>query len=477
VNALGTWEYVHKLQNTHVGIIGENSYEWLLAFFSIVNGGNVAVAIDKGLPLAEIKKLLHKADVTTVFCSQAYMEVLEGVENITIFAMSDISGFIDKGNKYISENNTSYIDYVIDRKKMCCIMFTSGTSGTSKGVMLSQENIADDINGSCQLFKLDGNTLAVLPFHHAFGLVVGVLMVFNYGHTTFINKSLKRIPNDIQTAKPQTMFLVPLFVENFSRQIWDNARKSGKEKTLRTMMKISDFLLKFGIDIRSICFKSVQQAFGGNLQYIISSGAKLNVQYIQEFRSWGIEILNGYGTTECSPCVAVNRNFRHKDGTVGMHLPNIEAKTAKDGEILIKGTPIMLGYYKDAQSTSEALHNGWYSTGDIGTIDNEGFITLTGRKKNLIILSNGENISPEELEADLLQDRAVHEAVVYELNNAIVAKIYPTDEYLHNDEYFENLRKSVNRKRPIYKQISKIILQDEEFPKNTSGKILRYHNK
>jgi long-chain acyl-CoA synthetase len=158
-------------------------------------------------------------------------------------------------------------------------------------------------------------------------------------------------------------------------------------------------------------------------------------------------------------------------------LPNVKVKINEDGEVLIKGTPVMLGYYKDEKATSEALKDGWYSTGDIGTIDNEGFITLTGRKKNLIILSNGENISPEELETDLLQDRAVQEAVVYELNNAIVAEVYPTAEYLHNDEYFENIRKSVNRKRPIYKQISKIILRDEEFPKNTSGKILRYHNK
>jgi long-chain acyl-CoA synthetase len=270
---------------------------------------------------------------------------------------------------------------------------------------------------------------------------------------------------------------VPLFVETFSHQIWDNARKNGKEKTLKIMMKISDFLLKLGIDIRGICFKSVQQAFGGNLQYIISGGAKLNPQYIKEFRSWGIEILNGYGTTECSPCVAVNRNFCHKDGTVGLPLPNVKVRINEEGEVLIKGTPVMLGYYKDEKSTSEILNTGWYSTGDIGFLDNDGFLTLTGRKKNLIILSNGENISPEELETDLLQDRAVHEAVVYELENVIVAEVYPIEEYLNDNEYFENLRKSVNKKRPIYKQISKIILRDEEFPKNTSGKILRYHNK
>jgi long-chain acyl-CoA synthetase len=388
--------------------------------------------------------------------------------------MSKMQDYIDEGNRHISEKNTSYIDYVIDRKKMCCIMFTSGTSGESKGVMLSHENIAGDINGSCQLFKLDGNTMAVLPFHHAFGLVVGVLMVFNYGHTTYISKSLKRMQNDLQSAKPQTMFLVPLFVETFSRQIWDNARKSGKEKTLKIMMKISDFLLKLGIDIRGYWFKSVFQAFGGSLQYIICGGADVNVKYIREFRSWGIEILNGYGTTECSPCVAVNRNFHHKDGTVGLPLPNVKVRIAEDGEVLIKGTPVMLGYYKDDKVTSEALKHGWYSTGDIGFLDNDGFLTLTGRKKNLIILNNGENISPEELESDILQDIAVQEVLVYETDGIIAAEIYPFEEYLHNDEYFENLRKSINKNRPIYKQISKVTLRETEFPKNTSGKIVRY---
>jgi long-chain acyl-CoA synthetase len=283
------------------------------------------------------------------------------------------------------------------------------------------------------------------------------------------------VQKDIQTSKPQTMFLVPLFVETFSHQIWDNARKNGKEKTLKIMMKISDFLLKLGIDIRGICFKSVQQAFGGNLQYIISGGAKLNVQYIKEFRSWGIEILNGYGTTECSPCVAVNRNFYHKDGTVGLPLPNLKVKINEDGEVLIKGTPVMLGYYKDEKSTSEVLKDGWYSTGDIGFLDNDGFLTLTGRKKNLIILSNGENISPEELETDLLQDRAVREVIVYEINGAITAEIYPSEAYINNNAYFATLRKSINKNRPLYKQIGKIVLRDTEFPKNTSGKIIRYN--
>lgn len=474
VNALGTWICQNGLYEAHIAIIGENSYEWLTAFFAIINGGNVAVPIDKELPKNEILSLLRKGDVTAVFCSQSYMELISNIEDITVFSMSEMEAYIENGQQYIVEGNREYLNYQIDRKKMCCIMFTSGTSGASKGVMLSHESIAEDINGSCQLFILEGNTIALLPFHHAFGLIVGVLMVFHYGYTTYINKSLKNLQKNLQIAKPQTMFVVPLFVETFSRQIWENVQKEGREKTLRKMMKISDFLLKLGIDIRKKCFAPVREAFGGELQYIISGGAGIGTQYIREFRSWGVEILNGYGTTECSPCAAVNRNFYHKDGTVGLPVPNTKVKIAEDGEVIIYGPIVMLGYYKDEEATGKVLNEGWYATGDLGMVDKDGFLTLTGRKKNLIILSNGENISPEELETDILKDKAVKEVLVYEDEGIIVAEIYPEDDYSGNSRYFGDLVKKINHNRPLYKQIGKVLLRDTEFPKNTSKKIMRY---
>ena len=474
VNALGTWEYQNGFRGVHIAIISENSYEWLLAFCSIVNGGNVAVPIDKELPKEEVVRLLRQADVTAVFCSKAYMELVSDIENLVILSMSEMEDYINEGHEYISAGNVEYNNFLIDRKKMCCIMFTSGTSGKSKGVMLSHESIAEDINGSCQLIKLEGNTIALLPFHHAFGLVVGIFMLFHYGHTIFINKSLKMLQRDLQLAKPQTMFLVPLFVETFSRQIWENAKREGKFKALRSMIKISDFLLKIGIDIRKRCFTSIHNVFGGELQYIISGGAGIGIQYINEFRSWGIEILNGYGTTECSPCAAVNRNYYHRDGTVGLPVPNAKVKIAEDGEVLIQGPLVMIGYYKDVEATEEVLKDGWYATGDLGMLDKDGFLTLTGRKKNLIILSNGENVSPEELEKDFQKDKAVQEVLVYGNEGIIVAEIYPEDVYADNKEYFQQLMRQINRNRPLYKQVGKIILRDTEFPKNTSKKIIRY---
>lgn len=485
VNALGTWMYRQNIRNMHIAVVGENSYEWLLVFLAVVNGGNVAVPIDKELPPEEISKLMGKADVQAVFYSGSYKELVEKVaeqKNLDkLYSMEDIGTYLVQGRRYLDGGDRTYLDYSVDRERLCCIMFTSGTSGESKGVMLSHENIAEDTNGSCQLFELEGNTISVLPFHHAFGLVVGIFMLFNYGQTIHLSTSLKAIQRDLQISKPHTMFLVPLFVETFHKQIWMTVRKEKKDKLLKRLMRMSDLLLRFGIDIRRKCFAQVRQAFGGELIYIVCGGAPLGVQYVKEFRSWGIEVLNGYGTTECSPCAAVNRNHFHKDGTVGQPLPNVEIKIARDGEVLIKGPIVMSGYYKDTEASREVLKDGWYATGDLGTVDEDGFLTLTGRKKNLIILSNGENISPEELENDFLQDEAVREVLVYAKDKMIAAEIYPDMEFMETletdinpQEYFEELRRKVNRSRPIYKQVGMIVLRDTEFPKNTSKKILRY---
>lgn len=495
VNALGTWICRQDLQGKHIAIISENSYEWLLCYFAIVNGGSVAVPIDKELPAEEITKLLNKADVQAVFYSKSYRDVAEKAvgmlsqtsENVSsghicmAYPMTEMESSLVVGKNMIASGQRIFIDYQIDRKKLCCIMFTSGTSGSSKGVMLSHENIAEDINGSCQLVVLKGNTVAVLPFHHAFGLVVSVFMVFNYGYTIYLSRSLKMIQKDMQIVKPQNLFLVPLFVETFHKQIWATAKKEGRDKLLRRMMRLTNFLLGFGIDIRKKLFASVRQAFGGKLDYIICGGAPLRTQLVREFRSWGVEILNGYGTTECSPCAAVNRNHYHKDGTVGVAVPNINIKISDDGEVLIKGPIVMMGYYKDDIATDQVLNEDWYATGDLGMIDTDGFLTLTGRKKNLIILSNGENISPEELEADFLKYEAVQEVLVYEKDSVITAEIYPDMEYLKKLSsdvdvygYFNNICSEINHNRPTYKRVGKVCVRNTEFPKNTSKKILRY---
>ena len=367
----------------------------------------------------------------------------------------------------------AYRSRAIQPEDTASIFLTSGTTGKRKGVMLSHKNIMADINGSSRLYIPEGNTLEVLPFHHAFGLVVALWMVYNYEYPTYISSGLRRITKELKLAKPQTMMMVPLFVETFHKQIWATARKEGKEKKLRMAVKLSDFLMKLGIDLRKVFFKDIQNTFGGNLEYVICGGAPLDPMYVKEFRTFGIEILNGYGTTECSPCASVNRNHYKKDGSIGLALPDVQFKVAEDGEVWIKGDIVMQGYYKDPEATAAVLKDGWYATGDLGSIDENGFITLTGRKKNLIILASGENVSPEELEEKLLRDPMIEEVIVREENGEIAAEIY--NSHL-TDETKAEIQQSVerfNKTIPMYKRITKVHFRDTEFEKTTTKKIKR----
>ena len=476
VNALGTWMFQKKLRGRNLAIIGENSYEWIVTFFAAILGGNVAVAIDKGLPEDELLNLLRKGDANTVFISETFKDKVKKKSGRKIFGFDEFEDMLKEGRELIAKGKNDFLRYELDPDKTAAILFTSGTSGTSKGVELTNRNITFEINQTCKLFRLEGSVVAVLPFHHAFGLVVGILMVLNHGTSAYINKSLKKVKKDMQDFGPQTMFLVPLFVEFFHRQIWSEIRKRGKEKAFRALMQSTNLLLKMGIDVSKKTYASIHEAFGGRLEYIICGGAPLDSKYVKEFRTWGIEILNGYGTTECSPCTAVNRPHHHLDGSVGQLVPGIDVRVSDDGEIQFRGDLVMKGYYMDEEATEEVLKDGWYRTGDLGYVTKDGFIVLTGREKNLIILSNGENISPEELEMDLARDDAVAEVLVYEEQSKIVAEIYPDEEHRGNLAYFEKLKDKVNKGRPLYKQIVRVKLRDEEFIKNASMKIVRKKN-
>ena len=476
INAFGTWMYKNKIKDKHVAIIGKNSYEWLVSFLACVNGGNVAVAIDKSLPANEISELLKLADVDCALVTDQYTEKVDTKIVKKVYDLGTFDTILYEGRKLLRDKNNDYLSYQIDPEKTAAILFTSGTSGKSKGVELTNKNIAFEINRTCQLYKPSGNVLAILPFHHAFGLIVGIFMAVNYEEAVYINKSPKYVKKNLQDFKPQTIFMVPMFVEFFHKQIWAEIDKKGKTAATKGLMASTDLLLKTGVDVRKKTYSAIHKVFGGNLEYIICGGAALDPMYVKEFRSWGIEILNGYGTTECSPCTAVNRPFHHKDGSVGVLIPDSEVRVSEEGEILFKGDHVMKGYYKDEEATNAAIIDGWYHTGDLGYVDEEGFIFLTGRKKNLIILSNGENLSPEELEEDFLHDPAVKEVLVYDENGKIVAEIFPEEDYLDNQEYFNALKEKINNKRPMFKRIAVVKLRKEEFIKNGSMKIVRYLN-
>ena len=476
INAFGTWMYKNKIKDKHVAIIGKNSYEWLVSFLACVNGGNVAVAVDKSLPANEISELLKLADVDYALVTDQYIEKVDTKLVKKVFDLGTFDTILYEGRKLLKEKNNDFLTYQIVPEKTAAILFTSGTSGKSKGVELTNKNIAFELNRTCQLYKPSGNVLAILPFHHAFGLIVGIFMAVNYEEAVYINKSPKYVKKNLQDFKPQTIFMVPMFVEFFHKQIWAEIDKKGKTAATKGLMASTDLLLKTGVDVRKKTYSAIHKVFGGNLEYIICGGAALDPMYVKEFRSWGIEILNGYGTTECSPCTAVNRPFHHKDGSVGVIIPETEVRVSEEGEILFKGDHVMKGYYKDEEATNAVIIDGWYHTGDLGFVDEEGFITLTGRKKNLIILSNGENLSPEELEEDFARDPAVKEVLVYDENSKIVAEIFPEDDYLGNQAYFNELKEKINNKRPMFKRIAIVKLRNEEFIKNGSMKIVRYLN-
>ena len=457
--------YFYKThRNKHIAIMGENSYNFIITYFAIVLSGNVCVILNKDLSVEDTKIWLKKSDSKAIYYSSYYCLFVKDI-NIKSYPLEDL-------DEYIKIGRSAKNKYKIDSDKDSTIFFTSGTTGANKCVMLSQKNMARDIYGAACIYKPHGKVVSFLPYHHAFGFVTSVLKPYYYGCETFINKSLKYVSSDIKENKPETLFAVPAFIEMFYKQIWKSARKQNNDKRLKHMIRISNNLLKLGIDIRKKVFKSILDEFGGNLNYIICGGAYLSPKYIKWFRSIGIEILNGYGITECSPVVSVNRNNFHRDGSVGQICRGVNVKII-DNEICVNGDIVMKGYYKDKKATSSVLIDNYYHTGDLGYIDNDGFLFITGRKKNLIILSNGENISPEEIETVLLNDKAVNEVVVYEEENKIIASIYPNEDYFGDQDYFDNLIYEYNKTKPKNHQISLVKLRTNQFEKNSSLKILR----
>ncbi len=495
-------------RNKHIALIGESSFEWICSYFCLMSIGSVVVPIDKDLPSDEIVSILNAAQCEFIFYSpliEAKIEELRGdVPTLkTLICMGEpksegalkLSEITVKGAERYAAGDNSYYDYEIDTERLATIVFTSGTTGKGKGVMLSQKNIVTDMTQGMYLFEITPKTLNVLPPHHTFGSTVNFVGHYAQGSEIYVSSGLKHIANEMKEQQPTHLVLVPLFVETLYKKIWAAAEKSGKAKTLRTMMKVSDTLRKCGIDLRRVFFKSVLASFGGKLEMIICGGAALNQDIIDTFSSLGITILNGYGITECAPLISCNRNKYQKKGSVGLPIIG-ELVKIKDpdengeGEICVKGPNVMLGYYNDPEATARAFdEEGYFKTGDYGKLDEDGWLYITGRLKNIIILSNGKNIYPEEIENEISRIFGVSESVVYagesEINKnidkeVIVAEIFPDFEALKTrgiedvEAYFNEEIKKVNSRMVSYKAVKMVKIRNEEFQKNTSRKILRF---
>ena len=500
VYALGTKLIDMGLKDKHIAIVGENSYNWIVSYLAIITGVGVAVPLDKELDSEQISKLLEKGDASAVLFSKGFLSSIdEIIENSKLeFAAclndtdkyTDVQTLINEGRQLINEGSTVYEDSIVNVNELNVIMFTSGTTGFNKGVMISQNNLLVNIEQSCKAFGIYHSTVAVLPFHHIYENVCGMMAPIAIGMNLFINDSLKYLSKNLKLVKPELEIMVPLFLETMEKSIRAQLKRMNLEKTFENSIKFSNFLLKFGIDLRRLLFRKVHANFGGKLKAIVCGGAALKPELITFFGDIGITIHNGYGITECTPLISVNLNKKGDHFSVGKIFSSCEVKIDNKneegiGEILVKGPNVMIGYYKDDESNEKSFTNGWFRTGDYGSIDADKNLVICGRKKNLIVLSNGKNVHPEELEGYIYEMMPyVKESLVYIDKNKKGSEVISTYVYLDQDfssgkslEELESILKEdlkkVNKKLPSFKKIQHIYIKEEEFEKNSSKKIIR----
>ncbi len=502
---LGTALSKYNVLDKHVAIIGENSYKWITVYITMLQGNGVFVPIDKELPIEGVINVLKHSESEVLFYSKKYEDWIDKIseelpnikyfiglnqeENIDSKKLS-YKSFITEGKKEYKNGNKKFYDLKTDSNELRMLVYTSGTTGDPKGVMLTEHNILSVANYGLMVAEIGDRCLSVLPYHHTYEAVAGIIIeIFNHS-CICINDSLKNVLKNLNLFKPNCIYLVPAFAEVFYKNIWANAKKTKKDKTLKVMIPISNILRKVGIDLRYKLFKSIHEAFGGSLKTIICGGAPLRPEIGKFFNDIGIVLLNGYGITECSPLVSVNSKRCNDSSTVGIVLPcceiKLENKNAEgDGEICVKGDIVMMGYYKEKEKTDRVLKDGWFNTEDYGHLNKNGQLVINGRKKNLIVLDNGKNVYPEEIENYILKVPYIQEAIVKSKRNesgqetALIAELFLNEEKvkeLNVDDIHQKVKldiRDVCKALAYYKRISEIEIRDKEFVKTTTNKIKR----
>jgi len=494
------------INNLHVACIGENSYPWVTAYLTMLGSTGVFVPIDKELPPEDIINVINHSDSEAMFYSGEYEKILlnnlDLLPKIKVFIGFDraqdsedgrflsYEKLLKKGYAMITDGDTSYMDKKSDPHELKLLVYTSGTTGRSKGVMLSEHNLVSCVYYGLQISTVYDTCLSVLPYHHTYEAVCGLLVGLHMHAAICINEKLRAVLANLQLYKPSYLYLVPAFTEMFYKKIWATAEKDKKDKALRTLIKTSNFLRKFGIDMRRRFFASIHSVFGGRLRKIVCGGAPIRSEIGEFFDAIGINLINGYGITECSPLVTANRDYFNDWNTTGVKLPCIDIKIAdvnEDGigEICVKGDTVMLGYYKNEAETKLCIEDGWFYTGDYGYLNEKEQLVITGRKKNLIVLDNGKNIYPEEIENYIYSIPYVKEVIVRSVKDesggekALCAEVYLDDDELSEMKVsnpIEILKQDVAAllsKLPSYKHIQKFIIRSTEFNKTTSKKIKR----
>lgn len=498
------------LRGKNVVLIGGNRYEWCVSYLAVTCGDMVIVPLDKALPNNEIETLVRRSEAEVVIFDKKYMEVMQSIRTKSdnsvkfLICMDDteeeqvqnFSTILEKGRKLREEGDRQYEEIEIDKDKMSIMLFTSGTTNAPKAVMLSQNNVCSNFCNYPNHFKMlpTDTMLSFLPIHHTFECSITFLYGFYSGVTVAFCDGLKHIQKNLKEYEVSIFVAVPLVLETMYKKIVKTINDQGKDKLIGTATKVSNALLKVNIDIRRKLFNQVLESFGGKLRVVLYGGAPMNKETIVGLTNFGIKLIQGYGLTETSPVITAESETRTRPGSVGYPLDNIEVKVDSPneegiGEILAKGPNIMLGYYNNEEETKEVLQDGWFRTGDYGYIDKDNFLYVTGRKKDIIVLKNGKNVYPQEIEFIINKVPYIAEAMVYSREQSttdtmLCAKIV-YDETIAKEmlgektpeEYkaiiWEEIKK-INQGLPIYKHIKDISVTTEPLIKTTTQKVKRF---
>ena len=512
VKALGTKLVNMGLKDKRVAVISENRYEWGIVYLAVVNGTGIIVPLDKSLPENEIESLMIRSEVEAIVYSEKYNDVMnkirkENTTKVKYFISMDLekeedgvyseSELIKQGKELLETGNREFLDAKIDAEKMSIMLFTSGTTAMSKAVMLSHKNICAnlmDITSVLRIYDTD-RFLSFLPLHHTFECTTGFLYPLSRGSSIAFCEGIRPIADNLKEYKASVMVSVPILFEAMYKKVMKTIEKKGKLKTVQKGIKISQFLLKFGIDIRKKLFKEIHDTLGGNIRVFVAGGAALDPETEKGFNELGFTLYQGYGLTESSPVISVEDDKYQRLGSIGKAFPSLDVKIDDPneegiGELLVKGPSVMLGYYNNEEATKETItEDGWLHTGDLAKIDKDDFIFISGRKKFVIVLKNGKNIYPEEIEALINKIEGIKESFVYGkpeedgdykicakivYDEELVEEIYGTKDPEQLKEKIWQEVKKMNKSMPAYKYVREISVTNKELIKTTTQKVKRF---
>lgn len=511
INSLGTALVEMGLKGKRIAVIGENRYEWELSYLAVATGTGIIVPLDKALPENEIESLIIRSEVEAIFYSSKYDECMakiqkKGNTKLKYFISMDLEKndfnkyslkeITEKGKELLEKGNREFLDSKINNEEMSIMLFTSGTTNQSKAVMLSQKNICTNIRDIRNVFELDETDrfLSFLPLHHTFECTVGFLYPLSIGGTIIFSKGVRHIADELKNFKITAMICVPVVFEKMYDKLMKTIEEKGKMATVKKGIKLSNCLLKVGIDIRKKLFKEIHDNLGGCLRVMVAGGAALSPEKEKGFWDLGFNVLQGYGLTETSPVIAAELTKQKRLGSIGKKFPSVEVKIDspdKDGvgELLAKGDSVMLGYYNNEEANKDVFtEDGWFRTGDLAKIDKNGYLYISGRKKFVIVLKNGKNVYPEEIESLLEKSELIKECMVFGMpardgDLTLSVEVCYDKDYIKKQfgeiteeeikEKIWNWVKEVNKTMPKYKYVKKLVLTDEDLVKTTTLKIKR----